>query len=544
MATNYITKSFDKTKDTTVSLDALAHRFDSMINNVANLFVKDGPIYHTWIAFQVGASEEPVIFNTDTTDPNKNAIATLTIDKVGAGTANNFTLSVIFDLFNYGQETQTEIRKLDEFLATALSYNIENDETLKGYIQYGYVSTSDMDLTSPYYSFILTDANSDINTSSGIAQYTFKGVTSIATDCNFSANIEQYPTNWKFLDVIEWTMFYFYGDNEHKPTNTTGTASDNQYKYRIDIPQSLYDENTDLTVGYLNNNKPFEATTNNPIQYVQELLSKFPLTKSEIESGKWSNWEEMNEQDRPRYNWFITDHDGVKTWHLTHYCPGDDTDDNNYELSTPITWGLQQKNIVLNWKPQIDLKSYIIRKASFLRAQQKLNNSDVDLNNAENDEYVATIKEALEEGTLREEETIIIDRFDAELTTVGIPADPPVGLRMKILPRILESVSRTKGTYMIKSASDTITNRGTYSSTFKLTRVGDMRGSYESILQQIQEQEQQLQSVQEQEPTVEVYTDLYTKEEVPLSQATPNTSYQRPTPGSPFEDVEMNLSNR
>ena len=114
MATNYITKSFNKNSFSTADSGQLAQRFETMMNNVMQMIEKEGPIYHTWIAFQVGGFDDPVLFNTDTTDPNQNCIASLSIDKNGAGVANSFTLNIIFDLFkddslNLSQEDMINI---------------------------------------------------------------------------------------------------------------------------------------------------------------------------------------------------------------------------------------------------------------------------------------------------------------------------------------------------------------------------------------------------------------------------------------------------
>lgn len=562
MATNYITKSFNKNSFSTADSGALAQRFETMMNNVMQMIEKEGPIYHTWIAFQVGGFDNPVIFNTDTTNPNQNCIASLSLTKNGAGTANQFTLKIVFDLFNYGQQSEhSELEKLDQFLADAMQSNIDNTETgLLGYLQYGYVSTStDLDLSSPFYSYYLTDATSDIDTSSGIAQYTFEGVTTLSSDCDFSANIGSYPTDWKLLDVVEWTIFYYYGDNENKPAHTTGDCQENEYKYRIDIPDDLYDANVDLTVGYVNDNKPLEATTANPIQYVQELLAKFPLTKTEMDSGIWDNLEELNYNQRPRYDWYVTDHDGLKTWHLTHYCPGvssssdntltqgtDVNDDTNYELGTEITWGLQQKNIVLDWKPEVDLKSYLIRKASYNRVKKEMENAGaVNLDSFKENEYYNEIKNAVDNNVYRQEESIIQEYYNAQITFVGIPAEPPVNLRMKIIPRILETISRTQGTYLVKKSTDNITNTGLYSTTCELTRIDNIDSSYANLKKQIQEQEKQKQEVSTSSGSYgsnETNATSPTSQNIPKTESNTNKGFTRPTTAtSPFENVQIGL---
>lgn len=495
---NYITKSFDTSVSQPSDTESLAKRFETVLNNVKSMIKNNGPIYHTWIAFQVGTDSEAVVFNTDTTDPDQNCIAQLEINKTGAGTANDFTLKVVYDVFNYGQETNSTIEQLDEYLANALSKKMESVDALRGYIQYGYVNTgTDADLVSPYYSFILTNAESNVSVSSGITTYTFKGVTDISSDCDFQANIGQYDTNWKLLDVVEWTIFYHYGDNDNKPSHTTGEASENEYKYRIDIPDDLYSENENLTVGYVNNDQPLEATTMNPIQYVSELLEQFPLTYSEIESGEWDNYDELTVSSRPRYEWYITDSDGVKTWHLVHYNPSDSDSatDTNYTLTDSITWGKQEDNIVVNWNPSVDNMTYLIQRASYIRAQQQLEEGGIDLDSIENDDYKSAIADAVENNVTRIESSIVKEYYDAELTLIGIPADPPVCLRMIILPRIGESVSRTKGTYIVESATDTISSKGVYTTLLKLTRIDDEEGSYGTLKTTISEQESALSEV-------------------------------------------------
>ena len=64
--------------------------------------------------------------------------------------------------------------------------------------------------------------------------------------------------------------------------------------------------------------------------------------------------------------------------------------------------------------------------------------------------------------------------YDAELETIGIPADPVLLAEVKVVPRILESVSRTAGYYIIQGCTDEIDNRGRYTSTLKLFRMKNL----------------------------------------------------------------------
>ena len=62
--------------------------------------------------------------------------------------------------------------------------------------------------------------------------------------------------------------------------------------------------------------------------------------------------------------------------------------------------------------------------------------------------------------------TDLNEMFDAQLSIIGIPSDIPLGAEVRIVPRILETISRTAGVYMITGASD-----GTYTTTLDLFRV-------------------------------------------------------------------------
>ena len=61
--------------------------------------------------------------------------------------------------------------------------------------------------------------------------------------------------------------------------------------------------------------------------------------------------------------------------------------------------------------------------------------------------------------------------YDAQLQILGIPADPPIGALIPILPTILETPSRTAGFYMINGCTDNISTNGVYITTLNLFRI-------------------------------------------------------------------------
>ena len=128
------------------SQNTVINRFNTMVNNINNMIKKNGPIYSTWIYFQLGKNE-PVIFNTSSTDKDRNIIANLTMEKGNSSVANTFTLTVNFDPFNFGQETQSKVELLDEYVAQAMYVDWKSDDEdtkLRGIIQYGYNSANNL----------------------------------------------------------------------------------------------------------------------------------------------------------------------------------------------------------------------------------------------------------------------------------------------------------------------------------------------------------------------------------------------------------------
>lgn len=478
--TDYVSKNFTN-PDTCYTTESMIRRFYSLCDKVPKIFDKDGPIYHTWIRFQVGSqnNSKSVVFNTDSTNPYENLITNLSVTKSGSNTANTFTLNIYYDPFNHGQETQNQIEKLDEILADALSLDIQDntDNLLKGFLQYGYVTDSDTDLVSPKYQFILTDAKSNVDCATGITNYTFMGTTALAVDCEFKTHFDKIEKGtWKFMDVILWTLYYHYGDINNPPDHITGTPSEsaNNFKYRIDCPSALYDDTLQ--------NEDWEGTdavdNMSPWQYCIKLLNENPLTKSEKSSGKFDDWNNLDTSKKPYYTMYFTETNKVKTIHIVHISPGSDSDiyktTDLQKLVPTITWGMQKSNIAIKWNPSVDTKTYLIRQALVKRTMQKFKDAELTFDKLkEKDNITSDVVKIFSRDNI-DLQPSLIENFNAELTLVGLPCDIPISAKLRIVPRILESVSRTAGTYIVKGATDTIDINGTYTTTLQLFRTGNL----------------------------------------------------------------------
>lgn len=481
----------------------MAKNYTNYMNKVTDMLVNDGPIYDVWIKFQIGLST-PIIFDTTSRSKSKNLIASLEMTKSCTGVANDFTLTIQYDPFDMGQQTEDIVEKLDEFIAQAMATDFDDDnKALRGKIQYGYNSTSDTNLVSPKYEYFITGASSNIKFNSGLATYTFTGVSLLSADCD---NTQSFPAhdNWDLFDVVLGILYKYYGDPDNPPKYVKGVKPDeNPYHYLIDIPDELYKDG----ITAKDNGFQCEATSGmTPWQYCMKLLDDNPLTKSQIESGDYENvLAELSYAERPKYLMYLEDIEGQHIIRIRHVTPAlkiedgkvistELDDENAIKIDYDITWGLQNKNnIVVEWSPQIDLQLYLIRNAKHRAGNYNLFTDKQYLIDAD---ILKDINENQFLGIAQSVQT----PFDAQLTLVGIPADPPLGAYITIKPRILETVSRTAGVYMITGCKDVISTNGTYTTTLDVYRV---RSAINDLVNNEYKRQEQIYIQQQENQTVE-----------------------------------------
>lgn len=469
---------------TEMNNESLKKRYENMLNSVTEMINRDGFTYSVWIYFQIGTkSNNSMVFNSASTNKNENLIASLDVEKSGSGIANKFTLTIQYDPFNYGQDSADQIDKLEEFIANAMAEDFDDvTTTCRGKIQYGYNSTSDSTLVSPLYDFFLTSANTNVKFDSGIVSYTFEGVSTIAADCDYTSTFPAVE-NKKLLQVVGETLYKYYGDPENKPDFITSDSGieviENDYKYRIDIPSKL------LEVSPMVSYKEVTSDTMSPIVYCKHLLEEEPRTQTEIDSGLYDNLDEKSVNLLPRWILSITDVDGAKTIHISHLSPKSTKNDSGEEvyekdenvaalqINYAFTWGSRDeygnviKSLVSGWNPEVDLYTYLIRKAMVKRlARLKELSNDTSLAEETRSEYK---KKYYKLAT--DVESSFKEMYNAEIELVGIPADPPLTAEVQVLARVLESVSRTSGIYAITGATDSISSNGTFTSKLKLFRL-------------------------------------------------------------------------
>lgn len=461
-----------------VSLQELKIRYENVLKNVANMLDRNGPIYSTWIEFQMGLDDSNTVrFSTSSSDKRENLIASLNVTKSCGGMANEFTLVIQYDPFNFGQDTDLRgnIEKLDSFIAMAMSEGfLSGTQQLRCKIRYGYNSFAsyiDDDLVSPRYSLFLTGATSNVSFDSGITTYTFTGVSELSVDCDFITNFKGVKEEQHLLEIVGRILYQYYGSIEKKPsfiTDDSITPVSGEVSYYIDISNDDIADSVMITTDGT-------TATQSPWNYCQMLLESNPLTISELDNGAYETTDTnvISINKRPRYSMTISDIDGRETIHVTHIEPskvtinGKDQENKALSLDYEFSWGARDekssnKNIVTGWRPEVNLYDYLIRSANSIR-YKKL--QELAKTSKEYEEIYKSYAGYSDE---------VVEMYNAELEIIGVPADPPFGAEIRVLPRILESFSRTQGIYIITGASDEISNNGVFRSKLKLFRKGSI----------------------------------------------------------------------
>lgn len=507
-----------KKLEATMNQTQMAQRFENMLYNVDNM-IKSDSAYSTWIRFEIGKNN-PIVFNSASQNKDENLIMSLQYEKSGAGTANEFTIKVAFDLFDHGQQTKTRVEKLDELLYKAM--NIASVEAkgnkatdiLYCKFQYGYNVIGNEQIVSPLYEGMILEIKPSINYTNGKTYYTFTGSSFITKshiphDYDAIGNVDNPESGWKGLDLVKWVLWYYHGNpnnakdigyegqlnptndenGKQKPRNQDWSVINGEADiYNIDIPQELIDNSSQIQMEKMSDLSAFE--------YCKKVLEK---TRNKADTSEDSN-------TLAHYELYITDSGGggVPTIHVAYV--GSDKNKAKENCTRTINfnfeWFNKTNNVVLNWEPEVNVMTYLLTKSTTENELKKAKSAAEAINKARQRNEENTI---MENGTLYEKLLVImgvavkslvnlstnaalnllssqirelerknLEYYNSNITLVGIPADVPIGMILQIKPKILESISRTQGIYYVTGSTDTINTNGLFTTQIKLFRQGNL----------------------------------------------------------------------
>lgn len=500
-----------KTSTPVIQQETMASNFENMLSKVNNM-IKSDSAYSVWIRMTIGKKDE-LVFDNSSTNKAENLFMSLKYKKSGAGTANQFEFQVAFDLFDYGQTTRGRVEKLDELLYQAM--NVVALDNAKDIFycrfQYGYNVLGDTQIVSPNYEGLITGIEPNVDYSNGKTYYTITG-TSYVEGSQLSHSFDA-VSNWNAMDLVLWNLWYYHGNPE-----TTYTIFDENYHgrrddrsklaqngtspiFNIDIPAELHNSCSNVTME--------EVPSMTAIDYCKYVLENTYNINDPKFNGDTDNpgYNLKEGESEPFYTLYITDSGsgGVPTVHIAYIGSGDAVGGIR-TINFDFSWYNRTNNIVLGWKPQVNLMAYFLTRAK-QEALEKSTQEDMDNENSEIDRLSqpdSWLENNLKEGHISQdaynwamgirstklqsllnghearirdwEESLDalrnenLEYYNSTLTLVGIPSDIPLNILLNIKPRILESVSRTQGKYYVKGATDRITTNGLFTTTLELMR--------------------------------------------------------------------------
>lgn len=537
-------RSFQTGTTAVISTDTMATRFENTLNKVSNM-IKGDNTYSVWIRLTIGKSDKnKIVFDTSSTNKDENLMMSLDYEKVGAGEGNEFTFKVAFDLFNYGQETKKNVEKLDELIYRAL--NIKSYKNAKDYFycnfQYGYNVVGNTQIVSPYYEGLITEIVPSVDYSNGRTYYTIKGysmITNASLKYSFDpvGNENDADGRWNGLDLVMWVLWYYHGNPatmSQLSRDYSGNEQNQHYdvqngiaaKFNIDIPKDLLDN---ASLVYM------EAMSDmTPMDYCREVLHRTVNTSDSRYNGDDLNpGYDLEDGDfEPYYTMYVTDSGGggVPTVHVAYI--GSNGDLNALRgirtINFNFEWFSRTNNLVIGWKPQVDLMAYFVARAEIEHhiaamekeiellksASKNLNNINTSIDNWQESvlnkltygkkfnlfgveidvqsvansavdalqAFTTGVAEIGVDGIISNyqekikalSDTTNIEYYQSTLTLVGIPSDIPLNVLIQVKPKIFESVSRTQGKYYILGAKDSINTNGLFTTTIELQRYKNM----------------------------------------------------------------------
>lgn len=422
-------------------------------------------------------------------------------NKSGAGTANTFSITFAFNPAekqdNAGQLIDPEI--IDQALMTSTILEIDKtSDTQKTnavnaiakhqvYMRMGYACDSEnastSKLTSPEYFGQALGASSELR--DGLIIYTITGYSNITYLMNLKVTIPERGTKssgetaggWKVSDAMWDAIAMYFGDDD-KGIHIEDRDKNVPDFHKIFPNKTVIIDN--LTPEYLNEQEVYISPSgeNETLwQYLDRIkkLVKFPIN------------DELEEASRITIDWRIEEYDNKMHFYiyvLDPRIPGEGnsyniTDNDSRYVNVVYEYPTKTNNIVRSFTP--DFKFETVWGSDIIAENPE--NSTSYYVDEKGDVYsfydIRSYNDSLSGNdkftSLASYASSIQYNYSANLTTLGIPADIPLGTIIRIRPIINGKEYHYGGYYMINKTTDRIDTNGytTEYELFKLTKAKD-----------------------------------------------------------------------
>lgn len=426
--------------------------FQNSIANVTALLRRSK--YSPYIEFSVGNFRV-------STQKNNNYFMQLNIQYTGAGSANTVGLEIA-----YVPKPGEDPNAIDKALDGAVAYK------KPCYLRFGY-SGSEM-LLSPLYEFIITDYK--ISLRDNMIYYSLTVISTIA-------KLREYRTDFPLgrENMVEHTdeegNIYYYSENIAEEVRRTFDEMFKDEGYKTILDEGVY------TNASWTNLKPINNIT--VFQYANTLLSEIKDRESDT-AVYWYSFEDAEGEKRIYIHRTLNQEDLLVK--------------EKAETLFTFDWGGNPQNItrntlVLTFENSFTGAVNIATKDSLYQDHYVINSSGESVK-------IKGLK-SVDVGDYASNDSTIANRqwwkasawvYDAQLEIVGIPADIPIGVLIRVRPLIYGREHHTAGVYMITGASSNITSNG-FTTNLKLVKyisedsVSELAQMVKKIRESVEEKE-------------------------------------------------------
>lgn len=395
--------------------------FKTVVAAVDKMF-KTNSIYTTWVKFQISS------LTIDSSSTTNDYFMHLENEKNGSGSANKFTLEIVFVPKILDGTGVTDADIIDKQLAAS---------GMECTITYGY-SSSDANLQTVSYSGMMLDYSVEIR--DGALFYTITGISSV-------------------VKANEKLMTFDSKEQPAKPTDVFKEVVESELGplgYKIDSGSANDDSETDI--------KGAQNVT--VFQYLSMLMG---MAKCSTDT------EETPPEEVSTYSYIISDKASDKNIKIIKLNPKQSqVSVFTFNWMNPRESG---SNIVIDFKTEF--------KGIMLLNRKYIDENGEDFKNITPlGEVVSTGLKTKNKPTDGKEDTnsktqervtwanAIQHSYKATLTLVGIPCEVPIGTCITVNPLILGKAHHTKGKYMILKSTDQIDSGG-FITTLELMKITD-----------------------------------------------------------------------
>ena len=501
-------------------------KFVNQMKTIATEFNQNRPLYTLYLDFKILSNGTQTLINTASGDWLENCLVGFTHNMNGSGTANTFTVDIVFKPI---EVNISKVNELEEKLLTICKIedpnsggkNLKSENVLFGNcsFQYGYnfglTSTGVSSILSEVYQAQVLKYDAKID-SNGNLHYTIHGTSSVYNDSEIRlTSKDEYLVNAEFkVDVSGNTITTENKENEETTTTNTNTESGFSKIHPLVYLKNIFDEefkdskkydilfldncykNSNINDGFVSafsTNDFTHFTQKNLFQVVSDILAG---TADENTMLALSQKKMKYPQQLSVFGFYVTDNKSIckdertistfVVYKLPNAYNDDSINESEQNIIPEITFSwfspsssADVNHLVHSWNPQYE-GSVLMQLAAVVHNNPDMKHSALD--NDGNLQYVPSmqsIRTCGDDGSRTPNDMLqefsqwtIATQYPYNATMViqGVPAEIALSSLIKVIPTMGHgaAIHHSQGDYIVLSKKDVFNSNGSFTSELSL----------------------------------------------------------------------------